>query len=122
VSARTYYMAAAGTTDKLILWARMGELNELGWACCFDWTPMDEPREHWPAVSKAEVDASVLCDVFVALTPVTVGVALEIGARLSRYGVVHVVGEWDHVPHSRHPLVRHHASWPAFLASLGGVP
>jgi hypothetical protein len=83
---------------------------------------MADPLSEWPRVSKAEVDASVLCDVFVALTPVTVGVALEIGARLSRYGVVHVVGEWDHVPHSRHPLVRHHASWPAFLASLGGVP
>lgn len=120
MSARTFYLAASSANIDEAK-ARVAELRALGWRCLYDWPAfMAEGRERPAGVASEEITSAVTADVFVALAPVTTGVAVEIGARLASWTTVHLVGEWDHVPFSSHPLVKHHASWEFFVARVAG--
>ena len=125
MSGRTFYLAAASSNVEQAR-ARIADLESMGWRCNYDWTGLDQPESEWPGVAATEIGCALVSDLFVALAPVSPGVACEMGARLSRVSGVHLVGEWiderTGKPHvfALHPFVRRHESWDAFVAALSG--
>lgn len=111
---RTCYLAAASSSPGVASLA-MRSLEEAGLSIAYDWSAMSEPVERWHSVAIQEVGAAHECDVFVALAPITAGVALEIGVRLGAGRTAHLVGDWLHL-FGAHPGIRRHASWEFFLA------
>jgi len=119
MSARTFYLAAA-STNAALAHERIADLERMGMTCAYDWTALDQPESAWPTVSQEEIDAVLGADVFVACSPITPGVAFELGVRvtgdlLAGQGTAHLVGEWR-CPFARGSRVIHHATWDAFLA------
>ena len=135
MSARTFYLAAASENVSLAR-ERIAELEALGMTCLCDWTGLDAPESAWPRVSQEEIDAVLDADMFVACSPVSPGVAFEVGVRVTggyltedededgdgdgdgdEVGDAHLVGEWL-CPFARGSRVIHHATWPEFLSWL----
>jgi len=137
MSARTFYLAAA-STNAALAHERIAELERMGMTCLCDWTGLDAPESAWPRVSQEEIDAVLNADVFVACSPVSPGVAFEVGVRVTggyltededededgdgdgdgdEVGDAHLVGEWL-CPFARGSRVIHHATWPEFLSWL----
>ena len=99
----------------------MRALENAGLVISYDWSAMSELVDRWPHVSAREINTARSAGMFVALAPITVGVAAEIGARLGGLGVVHLVGQWlddKGRPHifSFHPLIHQHEDWVSFLS------
>ena len=123
MSARTFYLAAA-STNAALAHERIAELERMGMTCLCDWTGLDAPESAWPRVSQEEIDAVLNADVFVACSPVSPGVAFEVGVRVTGGYLLgaahlgaHLVGEWV-CPFARGSRVIHHATWPEFLSWL----
>ena len=120
---RTVYLAAS-SADLPRAREAMESLAAAGYRIAYQWVEVIEqggPRAScFDLIAQGEVEASKCSDVFVALAPITTGVAIELGARLASGMAAHVVGEWDHVPYSHHPMVTLHPSWEFFLARVGG--
>ena len=127
MSGRSFYLAAASANVEQAK-ARISDLESMGWECAYHWPnvmeamlPLAECNGNAQHVAVNEVYEATAARMFVALAPVSEGVAVEIGARLGTGGFVEIVGEWGHVPFASHCRVRHHASWEFFVASLEGA-
>ena len=127
MSGRTFYLAAA-STNAALAHERIADLERMGMTCAYDWTALDQPESAWPRVSQEEIDAVLDADMFVACSPVSPGVAFEVGVRVTggllaeevgedEVGDAHLVGEWRS-PFARGSRVIRHATWDAFLAWL----